>query len=337
GRGGINPASLAGMGPASGHLSVKGLPGAMSGDADLRIGPGVVGGEPFEEITARATFSGAEVNVANLDARFRAGRVTANGSYNLETNQFDLNARGDDVRLDLITSLAGGSRNLPALSGLAEVTATARGNLLDTRSYRVELNAEGRDVAVNGRPAGALTLTGRTTDDEKFNLELTTGLLGQPQVIRAQVDLSDEDLPVTISTTLTGSDLTQLFAALLPASNVRVTGRATGTLNASGNIFGDEGLLGEAGLGALRGRAEFSDLVVQIEDVRLAAESPMIVQFSPNEIVFERTRFTGPGTNILFGGTAALGEGGRQNLTVDGELNLRVLNGISPDVFLSGV
>ncbi|MBA3804201.1 MAG: translocation/assembly module TamB domain-containing protein, partial [Acidobacteria bacterium] len=58
--------------------------------------------------------------------------------------------------------------------------------------------------------------------------------------------------------------------------------------------------------------------------------------FSTNEVFFEKTQFTGPGTNILFGGTAALGPGGRQALTVDGQLNLRILNSISPNVFLSG-
>ena len=120
-----------------------------------------------------------------------------------------------------------------------------------------------------------------------------------------------------------------MFTALL-GTDVRVTGRATGTLKGGGN------LLGEEGFSALTGRAEFSELAVQIEDVQLAAENPFVVQFSPREIIFERTRFTGTGTNILFGGTTALAEGGRQNLSIDGDLNLRVLNNLSPDLFLSG-
>src|SRR5207244_8823861 len=32
----------------------------------------------------------------------------------------------------------------------------------------------------------------------------------------------------------------------------------------------------------------------------------------------------------------AVGPGGRQSMTADGQLNLRVLNGLSPDVFTSG-
>jgi translocation and assembly module TamB len=326
----VSAERLAGMGPASGRISVTGIPGAMSGSADLKVAAGRIGGEPYEEIAARATFSGSRINIENLDARFAAGHVAASGNVDISTLDFDLRARGDDVRLDLIRELAGG--RVPPLSGLADFTASASGNLNDQRSYRVELNAEGRDVTINGRPAGALTLTGRTTDDNKFNLELTTGLLGSPQVIRAQVDLASEALATTVETTLTGTDLTPLFQALLPDANVKVTGRATGTLRASGDLFGEEGNFSISGL---QGRAEFSELVVQVEDVPLIAENPLVVLFSPNQITFERTRFTGPSTNILFGGTAAIGEGGTQNLTVNGELNLRVLN--TSNVFLAGV
>ena len=71
--------------------------------------------------------------------------------------------------------------------------------------------------------------------------------------------------------------------------------------------------------------------------MQLTATSPFLVRFSPTEVFFEKTQFTGPGTNIALGGVLAVGEGGRQTLTADGQLNLRVLNGLSPDVFTSGI
>src|SRR5215218_9812598 len=46
----------------SGKLTVTGIPNAMSGSADLRFGPGRFGGEPLEGASARATFTGANVN-----------------------------------------------------------------------------------------------------------------------------------------------------------------------------------------------------------------------------------------------------------------------------------
>jgi translocation and assembly module TamB len=327
-------AQLATVGPTSGRVSVRGLPSALSGSADVRSGPGSISGEPFEEIVARATFSGTTVTLENLDARFRAGRVTAKGTFDTGTQAFDLQAEGRGVNLGALAGFAGGAS--PQVSGTADFTATATGLFSDPRSFNVQIDGQGREVMVNGQSAGTLALVGRT-ENRKFNLQLTTGILGQPQVVNATVDLASEGLTTTVNTALTNQDLTQLFATLLPKSNVRVTGRATGTLNVTGDLYG-ENAEGERGfsLNGLQGNAKFSQLVLQIADVQLAAADPLEVRFSPNEVVFDKTQFTGPGTNIVFGGSAALGAGGRQNFTVVGDLNLRVLNGVSPNIFLAG-
>lgn len=329
----FDPQALAGLGPVSGRISATGLPGAAQGSAELRVAAGVIGTQRYEEITARATFDGARANLESVDVKLEGGALNASGSFGLtEPFDFDLRARGQQVKLDALAALLGGGRRLPALAGTADFTAEAKGSLLDQRSYRVQLDARGQNVTVNGQPAGELSLVARTGDDNKLTIDLTTGVLGQPQTVRAVVDLNTEELATTVETTLTSADLTQLFRVLLGQPNVRATGRATGSLRASGNLFDDEGQFSLAGLS---GRAEFSELVVEVEDVQLTAESPLVVTFTPREVSFERTRFTGPGTDIVFGGTAALAPDGRQNLTVDGSLNLRAVR-LSPNTFLGG-
>ncbi|HEX6185291.1 MAG TPA: translocation/assembly module TamB domain-containing protein [Pyrinomonadaceae bacterium] len=336
----VDVSNLAGMGPASGRVSVKGYPGAMEGSAELRVAPGRIGSQPYDEIVARATFSGSDVKLDAFEMKFGDGRVTASGGVTIaegaagvpNVNVKDFRVEGTNVELGLVASLFGG--RLPALSGKADFTATLSGNPLDPTTLKADLTARGRDVTINGQPAGELTLTGRMTEDQKFVAELTTGLLGKPQVVRATVDLAGENLPVTVETTLTGADLAPLFATLLNNPNVRVTGRAAGTIRASGDLLNEAG---EFTPEAVLGRAEFSELTVVVEDVPLTAESPLVVTFKPNEVTFERTRFTGPGTNIVFGGTAALGPGGRQSLTVNGDLNLRVLSSARRNFFMSGV
>jgi hypothetical protein len=325
-------AELAAVGPTSGQIKVDGLPGAMSGSADLRAGPGQIRGEPFEEIVAKATFAGSSVTLDTLDARFPNGRVTGNGKYNTEDKRFEFNAKGAGVRIDLVQSLFGVAA-LKNVGGSFDFTAQGSGVAGKPRTYNVTLDGAGRDVTINGQSAGTLALTGRTENDH-IKLQLTTGILGQPQVVEADVNLADERLPTTIKTTLAGVDLTQLFATLLPGAGVKVSGHATGTLEAAGPLMDDEG---NFDFNALAGTATFTQFTVQIEDVLLVAEDPLVVKFSPNELTFDRTRFTGPNTNLVFGGTAALGAGGRQNFSVDGDLNLRVLNGVSRDNFFAGV
>jgi autotransporter translocation and assembly factor TamB len=338
---GISADSLAGLGAASGKISVTGFPGAMNGSADLRVAPGRIGPQAYDEIVARATFSGSNISLDAFDVRLGDGHINATGAVEIASTAQgvpsvrvkDFRVQGTNVQLGLITSLVGAG-SLPALSGVADFNATLSGNPLDPTTLKAELNAQGRDVTVNGQPAGQLTLTGHMTADQKFVAELTTGLLGQPQVIRATVDLAGENLPATVETTLTGADLTPLFAALLNNPSVHVTGRAAGTLRASGNLMTDEGAFTTD---AITGRAEFTELTVQVEDVPLTAESPLVVTFKPNEVTFERTRFTGPGTNISFGGSAALGPGGTESLTVNGDLNMRVLSSAQRNLFLSGI
>ena len=85
-----------------------------------------------------------------------------------------------------------------------------------------------------------------------------------------------------------------------------------------------------------RERQTLPSLSFKVADVQLNATSPLIVRFSPSEVTFEKTQFTGPGTNIVLGGTLAVGPGGRQSMTADGQLNLRVLNGLSPGCVFFG-
>jgi translocation and assembly module TamB len=317
----------------SGQIRVSGIPNAMTGSADLRLGPGRLAGEPLESLVARATFTGSNVNIETVDARLAAGHIVASGTYNTTTKAFDLQGRAEGVQLERLATL---TRNpgLRNITGLADFNARVSGNLnaVDFSGYQVNFDGQARDVTINGRPTGTLALVGRT-ENQLLNVTLTSGLLGENQVITAQVNLASPDLPATVETSLNNADLTNLLRIVLPESAVQLTGRATGTLKVSGNLLDEDGYFSTTGL---QGTATFSNLSFRVEDVQLDAATPLVVRFSGRELSFDKTQFTGPGTNITLGGTLALATGGRQSLEVVGSLNLRVLNGLSPDFFSSG-
>ncbi len=320
-------------GDLSGKIKIDGIPGAMNGSADLRLGPGKLGGEPLQAMTARATFSGSSVNIENVDIRLVAGHIVASGTYNTDSKDFDLQGRAENVQLARLAALA--SRpGMPVITGVAGFDAHIKGNLNvpGLAGYVITVNGEARDVTVNGRAAGNVALKG-TTQNDRLNLTLTSGILGPPQVVTAEVNLADEFLASKIDTTFTNADLTNLFRILVPGAAVRISGRANGTISASGNLLNEDQ---EFSIAGLSGSAKFSELSFSVEDVHLTATTPLEISFKPNEIDFKQTRFTGAGTNILINGTMASGAGGTQALAVNGDLNLRVLNGISPDFFSSG-
>ena len=318
---------------ASGQIKITGIPNAMVGSAELRFGPGRLGGEPLQGMIARATFAGSTVTVENVDARLTAGHIVASGTYDTTSKAFDFQGRAEGVQLSRLFALTN-RPGLTAVSGTADFNAHIAGNLseADFSAYQITFDGQGKDVVINGRAAGTLALVGRT-ENKQLNITLTTGVFGPSQVIAAQVNLGSDKLAANIETTLDNADLTGLLKMVLPQANVKISGLATGTLKASGNLLDEDGYFSAGGL---QGTANFTSLSFRVEDVQLDATSPLVVRFSPSEVTFEQTQFTGPGTNIVLGGTLAVGPDGRQNMTADGQLNLRVLNGLSPDLFLAG-
>jgi translocation and assembly module TamB len=319
---------------ASGQIKITGIPGAMVGSAELRFGPGRLGGEPLEGLVARATFAGSKVTVESVDARLTAGHIVASGTYDTTSKAFDFQGRAEGVQLNRLFALTN-RPGVTTVSGTADFNARISGNLSesDFSAYQITFDGQGKDVVINGRPAGTVALVGRT-ENKQLNITLTTGVFGStPQVIAAQVNLGSDNLAANVETTLNNADLTGLLNMLLPPTNVKISGLATGTLKLSGNLLDEDGYFSAGGL---QGTANFTSLSFRVEDVQLNATSPLVVRFSPSEITFEQTQFTGPGTNIVLGGTLAVGPDGRQSMTADGQLNLRVLNGLSPDAFLSG-
>jgi translocation and assembly module TamB len=94
----------------------------------------------------------------------------------------------------------------------------------------------------------------------------------------------------------------------------------------------------------LTGTATFTELSVRVEDasrpgegVTLSAAGPLVIDFTPNEVNFHEARFTGTNTNVTLGGAVATASGGRNTLAVNGQINLRILSGLSPDIFSSGI
>ncbi len=317
----------------SGKISVTGIPDAMSGSADLRFGPGRLAGEPLQGMSAKATFNGPNVNVESVDVQLVAGHIVANGNFNTKSKAFDFQGRAENIQLARLTALAN-RPGMPSVTGAADFNAHVSGNFADQdfSAYQITFDGQGRDVTINGRPAGTVALTGRT-ENRQLNINFTTGVFGPPQVVAAQINLASPALASTVETTFTNADLTNLFQILMPRNSVRVTGRANGTIKASGNLLDEDANFTLAGL---TGEANFSELSFRVVDVQLDATAPLVVKFTPGEMVFEGARFTGPGTNIVLDGTIATASGGKQNLNINGELNMRVLNGVSPDFFSSG-
>ncbi|HVS21488.1 MAG TPA: translocation/assembly module TamB domain-containing protein [Pyrinomonadaceae bacterium] len=320
----------------SGTLKIIGMPSAMSGVADLHSGTGRLAGEPLQSFTAHATFSGSTINLDKLDANFNAGHIVANGKFDTTTKAFEVTASGDRVQLDRLEAFAN-RPSLPKLIGTATIKSlTAKGTFTDVSTYEINFDAESSDVTLDGQSAGAVKLIGETAN-KKLNITFTTtGLLGQQaQVMKANVDLSNEKLPAVVESEITDADLSQVLKILLPQADV--TGHASATLKLSGNLMtendqGEETL----SLKGLKGTANVSKLSFTFAEIEFSAAGPLVVDIASNEVNFHETKFTGTDTNVTVGGLVATAAGGHNTLAINGQVNLRILSLFSKDVFSSG-
>jgi translocation and assembly module TamB len=327
----------------SGTIKISGIPKAMSGAADLQFGKGRLAGEPLQNLTAHATFVGTSVTVDKLDATFDAGHIAGNGKFDTETQAFELRGSGDRVQLERLAAFAN-KPNLPKIAGSAKLDVTASGLFKDMSSYQINFDGESNDVTIDGQSAGNVKLVGRTENKQLNVTFTTTGLLGdQGQTITARVDLSSEKLPATIESNITNADLSQILKIYLASQTketttpVNVTGRASGTFKLAGNLM-TENEEGEEVFSwrGLTGNATFTELSFRVEDSPFAATGPVIIDFRPNEINFHQAQFQGPGTNVTIAGAIATAAGGRNTLGINGQVNLQILRGVSPDLFSSG-
>jgi len=326
------------QGEVSGTVRITGMPNAMSGVADIRSSQGRIASEPLQGLTAHATFTGSSVDVDKVDLNFNAGHIIASGKYDVKTKAFDLTASGDRVQLERLQALAN-QPNLPKLTGTATIKnlhATGVGS--DVTSYVVSFEAQTSDLTLKGKPAGTVAIVGRT-ENKQLNVTLTsTALFGdQPQVVTARVDLSQEKLPAVIESTMSSANITQLLRIFVP-SDVSVNGRATGNLKLTGDLLDEDGY---PTIHGLVGNATFSEISIDVgeqgQQINLSAAGPVVVEVTPNAVVFHDSHFTGTQTNVTVGGALATNTGGRNTLAVNGQVNLRILSLFSPDLFSSGI
>jgi translocation and assembly module TamB len=191
-------------------------------------------------------------------------------------------------------------------------------------------------VVVNQNSVGSLTFNGHTANSI-LTADVTADLNGHPQAVNATVNFGNDDLPFSVSTEFNHSPIEPFLSLIPQLKDMPITGIGTGHVQFGGNLsqVNDKGVR-ETTTANLSGTAEFSQLSLQIQNTPLSAAEPVVIRFNTREIVFEHARFAGGGSNMTIAGVKALTEDGMNNLSIDGRVNLNLLNLVSRDTFFSG-
>lgn len=328
------------QGRTSGSVELRGLPNESTGEINLASESGMIAGQPFDSLRAKAVFAGTAIDIETAEIRVDSGIVSGRGRYDRASTLFDGNFVGSNVPLPLALSFLPANETIPVILGNTDFTLRANGSFDRPSSIDVNFAGTAREVVINENQFGDISFKG-ITERQVLNADLTATLDGKAQVFNATVDFAKEELPFRVEHRLDQSPLRPFFALVPRLRGISIGGTGTGVVEFGGNLTVVDGSGDRVfSTDALRGSARFSQLSLQLQDTPLVATEPVSVTFNTRGITFESVRFAGGGSNLTLSGTKALTDDGINNLALDGRVNLALLNvfpGISAaDTFFGG-
>ncbi|CAN5404970.1 hypothetical protein BH10ACI2_BH10ACI2_02560 [soil metagenome] len=323
-------------GQTSGTVDISGLPKDARGEINLSAAKGVIAGEAFDGLAVKAVFAGSNITLERGDIRVGAGQLSAKGSYDRTSQAFNFELGGKSIPASLLLSFLPKNANIPTISGDVDLTATATGVYERSPTYNFTFSGVAPKVQVNESSLGEVKFKGQTTNQVLIG-EVTASLDGHPQLVTASVNFGDDNMPFMVATDFDQSPVGPFLAFIPQVKGMPISGTATGRVQLAGNLSQLDSTGTRAfSTSGLSGTAQFSQLALQIQDTPLSAAEPIVVKFNTREIVFEKAKFAGGGSNMTIAGTKALTDDGSNNLSIDGRVNLNLLNLVSKDIFFSG-
>src|SRR5262245_21594600 len=318
-------------GDIAGEAHLTGLPGAPKGTATINLINGTISGQTAELAAASLVFDGNSMRLNRAEVRLPKGRLTADGDMDLNSYAFQVKGRVENFDLAALANAAEAA-NL-AVTGTVNADIQASGNAKDIEQLNLQSAAQGQNVTINGRQAGQLSLTARTGQSGRLDVDLITGITGKPQSAHGSIELRKPGRPVEASADLTDLDLAPLLAAFAPNLSSSVVGNIGGKLRLTGPTVNDKG---EATINGLKGSLSLASISLEVSGRQVTIQTPMTVTMIGPELTLERTRITGDGIDLSLGGTLGISEEAKLNFAVNGTADLEAIGRLNLDYFMGG-
>jgi translocation and assembly module TamB len=323
-------------GAATGSVKLEGLPDKAEGSIDVFAANGKIAGQDFDSLKVKAVFDGTKIGIEQGEIAVGSGKLKAAGDYDRASKAFDLEIEANAVPVPLVLAVLPRNDSIPDITGRVDGKGRLKGTYGNSLSY--DVNFEGRipSLAVGEEAIGGVDVSIKTADGKVF-ANVTADLSGRPQIVAAQIDLTEDSLPLTAATEFDNSPIAPFLAFIPQLKDLGITGTATGRVEYNGRIASrnDKNEIVYSA-DALEGTANFTQLALLIRDTPLNAVEPINIKFNTRELTVERARFSGGGSNMTISGTKAFSESAINSLTIDGRVNLNLVNLFVKDTFFAG-
>lgn len=304
-------------GTADVGLQLSGTRAHPEGYGHIRATNAAAYGEEIERFDADLHFGGAQTTLSNIRLSHQDAEVTGTATF-LPASGFRLDLVGKNFDLSRVRQIhleelpidgrgdftlqASGTLQTPVISAAVHV----RDLMLDrelTGDLFLDAATKGRDLVVTGHsqfPKGSLTVDG---------------------TVRMQ-----GDYPANITARMDHLDLDALWRAYLG-------GQLTGHSSVAGSVT-MQGPLRDTRHWRLDGN--ITDVLVDVEYAKLHNQAPLKFTYADRTLQIPETHLIGEGTDVTGHGTIYYAEGHRLDIEANGQVDLRLLGGIDPNLTAGG-
>ncbi|MGA3047508.1 MAG: translocation/assembly module TamB domain-containing protein [Terracidiphilus sp.] len=291
---------------------------ALSGAGWVELDGGSVYGEPIARLRAQGSMANQVIKLSSITVNDAAGQVSATGSYDLHSRQFQVDARGAGIDVAKIESLK--RQNIEA-TGKLGFSASGSGSFDDPH---LEAHATLNPLTLYGEPLGTLLFTAHTAN--------------HVVIYDASTRLEGAELNLSGKTTLSGDYATQTkiefskfdIGALLKMARIEnLNGQSAlaGTVTVEGPLAKPEQLHGEARL---------QQLEMTIDGVHLQSQGGLHATMANGRVTLDPLHVTGEDTDMQVQGSLILKDKQQLDLAASGSINLKLAETIDPDLTASG-
>ncbi|MFN0087896.1 MAG: translocation/assembly module TamB domain-containing protein [Blastocatellia bacterium] len=333
-------------GDLTGETHLTGLPGAMEGNAEIRLVEGKIADQPAELAFAELRFDGRDARLDKLEVKLPQSRLSAEGSMNLDDYAFLVQGKADQIALGNLAEtielrdvkFEGVADAEFQISGKALTTA-ARTDL-DWESLRIELSARGQGVKVNDRDAGDLWFTANTSPGGRIDAQLVTGILtagaaeqGKTETLKASIELRKPGRPIVVESDLDNLNIPTILATFAPDLVPVIAGNASARLRIEGPTADESGT---ATFERLRGGLTITKANLSVYDNPIKFDMPVTVMLDGPRLLLPVTRLEGQGVELNAGGALAWAGDSAVNFALNGAINFDRLPSIATGMVLYG-
>jgi translocation and assembly module TamB len=299
---------------------LAGSPKDLRGTGHATLRDATVFGESVQSVSADLDFGGGQAHFPRFELHAAHGVAAGTLGYNVLGQSLSFRLNGSGFRLEQVRSLAGNPKL--QLSGEARFELSGIVNAAEpVLNGDVHLSS----LTLNGKTLGGFDLNAATKGAEMRVTGRSSSSVAQ--VTADATLLMRGELPVRSTVKISSNDLNPAIAALMP---LRLTGptavesevRISGPLRNPRNLFAD---------------ISIPKLSANVQGLALVNDGPLAFQISEQVLRVESCRIGGEQSRFFdVRGTAELAGTQRISMRATGDVNLKLLRLIDPDVLSGG-